>query len=517
MNLRKSFYFTGNFIIYFGFFILLPLLSYFLVSSDNETIYKNKNLLQLVPFLLSSFVTLICGYGLRTLSYNSESMEKDLTRKDGFLLASLVWIFAGLFGSLPYIFSSINIYGITQISFEPIFTENIIVNSFFEAVSGITTTGASVLSPFPDVAQHKLLIFWRSLTQWLGGIGIVLLVLIILPRISVGIMQIASDQEGTGPQKERITPRIYQTGLTLFYIYAGLTLLLPCLLFFLGDMNLYDSIIHTFSTVSTGGFSSYPLNIESLNNLTVEFIITFFMFLGGISFAVYYFIITGNYKKIIENSEFKTYIFLNLFLIIFLIFLLCKFDNLTLSDSFRFGSFQALSLSTGTGFTSFNFNEWSHHAKIVLLAFMILGGCSGSTTGGIKIIRVLIVFKSIFNEIKRRISPNVILTVKINGKAVDEDVVRGEFSFLFLYLLICVVSAVLLLILENNVTSLSALSAVISSIANVGPGFEQINPHSNYSFFSGQSKILLCLLMLFGRLELFTMIALLLPSFWKKY
>ena len=241
------------------------------------------------------------------------------------------------------------------------------------------------------------------------------------------------------------------------------------------------------------------------------------MFSGGISFAVYYFIITGNYTKILENSEFKTYVLLNLFLIIFLVFLLYKYDGLSFNDSFRFGSFQALSLSTGTGFTSFNFNEWSHHAKIVLLAFMILGGCSGSTTGGIKIIRVLIVFKSIFNEIKRRISPNVILTVKINGKAVDEDVVRGEFSFLFLYLLICVVSAVLLLILENNVTSLSALSAVISSIANVGPGFEQINPHSNYSFFSGQSKILLCLLMLFGRLELFTMIALLLPSFWKKY
>ena len=298
----------------------------------------------------------------------------------------------------------------------------------------------------------------------------------------------------------------------------ALTLLLASLLYFVGDMSLYDSIVHTFSTVSTGGFSSYPISIQYLNNVTVEVIIAVFIFLSGTSFAIYYFLITGNYKKIFENSEFKAYILLNTFLIFFIVFLLYRYyDFSSLSDCFRFGSFQALSLSTGTGFTSFNFNEWSNHAKIVLLMIMVLGGCSGSTTGGIKIMRVLIVFKRIYIEIKRRISPNVISTVKINGKALDDELVSGVFSFLFLYVLIIVISALLLLVFESNVTSLSALSASISSITNVGPGFEQINPSSNYSFFSGQSKILLSFLMLFGRLELFTMIALLIPSFWRKY
>ena len=519
MNLRKSFYLTGNFVIYFGLFLLAPLIFYFFLDSNHVTFFDGDNLLQAIPFFASSLVTLLCGYGLRIASHNSEAMDKDLTRKDGFFLASLVWILAGVFGSLPYIFSSLDIYEFIGSPFHPIFQVNIFTNSFFESVSGITTTGASVLTPFPDVVeQHKLLIAWRSLTQWLGGIGIILLVLIVFPRISVGVMQIASDQEGTGPQRERMTPRIYQTGLILFYIYMALTLVLLCLLYFVGNMSLYDSIIHTFSTVSTGGFSSYPISIQYLNNLTVEVIIAVFIFLSGTSFAIYYFLIKGNYKKIFENSEFKAYILLNTFLIFFLVFLLYKYyDFSSLSDCFRFGSFQALSLSTGTGFTSFNFNDWSNHAKIVLLAVMILGGCSGSTTGGIKIMRVLIVFKRIYIEIKRRISPNVISTVKINGKAIDDDVVSGVFSFLFLYVLIIVISAVLLLVFESDVTSLSALSASISSIANVGPGFEQINPSSNYSFFSGQSKILLSFLMLFGRLELFTMIALLVPSFWRKY
>ena len=330
-------------------------------------------------------------------------------------------------------------------------------------------------------------------------------------------MQIASDQEGTGPQKERITPRIYETGLRLFFIYLGITVLLACLLFFVGKLNLFDSIVHTLSTVSTGGFSSYPLNIEALNNIAVETILTIFMFLGGISFAIYYFVLSGNYKKIIENSEFKTFISLNLILIMFIVYLLFAYNGYSFIDSLRYGSFQSISLSTGTGFTSFNFNNWPNNIKLVLLAFMLLGGCSGSTTGGIKIVRVIIVFKRIHNEIKRRISPNTVSTVKINGKSVDEEVVTGVFSFLLLYLIICIFSVVALLIFENDVKSLTALSAVISSITNVGPGFDQINPHSNYAFFSNQSKILLSFLMFFGRLELFTMVALLIPSFWKKY
>ena len=516
MNLRKSFYLIGTFVVYYGMFLLFPITSYFLVMPNNELFSSNAIILKSIPFVISSILTLIMGFTIRHISYDEESIKADLTRKDGFLLASFIWIFAGIFGALPYFFSSIN-YEFAGFFINPVFKDNIIVNSIFESVSGITTTGASVFSVFPNSSEHTFLIFWRSLSQWLGGIGIILLVLIIFPRISVGIMQIASDQEGTGPQKERITPRIYETGLRLFYIYIGLTFLLICLLFFVGKMNIFDSVVHTLSTVSTGGFSSYPLNIETLDSFTVETIITIFMLFGGVSFAIYYFLLTGNYKKILENSEFRTYLFLNFCLIAFVVYLLFQYNGFNFADSLRYGSFQALSLSTGTGFTSLNFNDWTNNVKLILLGFMFLGGCSGSTTGGIKIVRVLIVFKRIYNEVKRRISPNTISTVKINGRSVDEEVVTGVFSFLLLYLIISMVSVVLLLILENNVTSLTALSAVISSITNVGPGFGQINPHSNYAFFTNESKILLSFLMLFGRLELFTIVALLIPSFWKKY
>ncbi|NSW88547.1 TrkH family potassium uptake protein [bacterium] len=512
MNLQKSSYLISKFVTYFGFFLLAPLLV-FLFPYESSTVHPLYY--QAVPFVLSSIITVFIGKMLSSFFYNSKSIKEDLTRKDGFLLASLIWLFAGIFGSLPYIFSSLNLFGFVS---SPIFQSNILVNSIFESISGITTTGATALSPFPEVASHQFLIFWRSLCQWLGGIGIILLVLVIFPRISVGVMQIATDQEGSGPQKERITPRLYETGITLLYIYIGLSLVLGILLYSLTNLNLFDSIIHTLSTVSSGGFSSYPLNLESFDSLLVESIVVFFMFLAGISFAVFYFLITGNYKKILENSEFKAYVLINLILIISVVFTVNKFyDFQTFYESLRYGIFQSVSLSTGTGFTSYNFDLWSKHTKIILLIFMILGGCSGSTTGGIKIIRLLIIFKRIVIEIKRRVSPNIVSTVKINGKSIDEEIVSGVFSFMGLYIFICTVSAILIIVLENNVTAISAFSAVLSCITNVGPGFEQVNPHHHYAFFSTSSKILLSFLMLLGRLEIFTIFALLIPSFWKKY
>ncbi|MFL2630956.1 MAG: TrkH family potassium uptake protein [Thermodesulfobacteriota bacterium] len=516
MNLRKSIYLIGSFVTYFGLFLLAPLLGLLFMEKENLT--NTELLIQACPFVLSSLLTLTLGYGIKKFFYDIDAQKKELTRKDGFFLASLIWIMAGLLGSLPYVLSSINIFFSAEVFFQPVFIDNVFINSFFESVSGITTTGATVFNSFPDIEKHQLLIFWRSLSQWLGGIGIILLVLIIFPRISVGVMQIATDQEGTGPQKDRITPRLYETGLTLFYIYLGLTISLSLLLFAVGNLTVYDSIVHTLSTVSSGGFSSYPLNIQSFSSPIVEAIIIIFMFLSGISFAIFYFLITGNYKKILENSEFKTYVSLNLLVIIFVVFTLDKFYNYeSFIESIRFGVFQSISLTTGTGFTSFNFDLWTKHTKFILLIVMIIGGCSGSTTGGIKIIRLLIILKRILIEIKRRVSPNIISTVKINGKSIDDEIVSGVSSFLFLYLGICLFAPVLIIIFEQDITALSAFSSVISSIANVGPGFGLINPHAAYSFFTVKSKLLLSFLMLFGRLEIFTLFALLIPSFWKKY
>ena len=275
MNISQSLKLTGVFVKYFSLFLLVPIFSVFFITTDFIIIISESYLIQILPFLFSSFITFFISLGLNKISNVISTENEELGRKDGFLIASLVWIFAGLLGSLPYIFSS-TLVPILYPHIIPVFDNDILINSFFESVSGITTTGASVFSIFPNIDQHSMIIFWRSLSQWLGGIGIILLVLIIFPKISVGIMQIASDQEGTGPQKERMTPRLYQTGLILLTIYFGITLLLYLLLFFIGDLSSYDSIIHSFSTVSSGGFSSYPLSIESLANLKVD---NFYFFL----------------------------------------------------------------------------------------------------------------------------------------------------------------------------------------------------------------------------------------------
>jgi len=513
MNLKKSTYLVGKFITYFGLFLLVPLVVFFFPNNTTGQIVPLYP--QAFPFVVSSFIALLLGFIVKNFSYDPDLIKTDLSRKDGFFLASLIWLVAGLLGSFPYIFSSIDFFGFVV---DPIFKNSIIVNSIFESVSGITTTGATSFSPFPEVQNHQFLIFWRSLSQWLGGIGIILLVLVVFPRISVGVMQIATDQEGSGPQKERITPRLYETGITLLYIYVGLTVTLVSLLFGLSDLNLYDSIVHALSTVSSGGFSSYPLNIQSLDSVLIESIIVLFMFLSGISFAIFYFLISGNYRKIIENSEFKAYVIINLTVMILIVFTLNKFyDFDSIYQSLRYGIFQSISITTGTGFTSFNFDLWPKHTKIILLAFMVLGGCSGSTTGGVKIIRLLIVFKRILLEIKRRVSPNIVSTVKINGKSVEEEIVSGVLSFMVLYAGICTAAPLLIMILETNVSALTAFSAVLSCITNVGPGFSQVNPHGDYAFFSSGSKILLSFLMILGRLEIFTIFALLIPSFWKKY
>ena len=517
MNISQSLKLTGVFVKYFSLFLLVPIFSVFFITTDFKIIISKSYLIQILPFLFSSFITFFISLGLNKISNVISTENEELGRKDGFLIATLVWIFAGLLGSLPYIFSS-TLVPILYPHIVPIFDNDILINSFFESVSGITTTGASVFSVFPNIDQHSMIIFWRSLTQWLGGIGIILLVLIIFPRISVGIMQIASDQEGTGPQKERMTPRLYQTGLILLTIYFGITLLLYLLLFFIGDLSSYDSIIHSFSTVSSGGFSSYPLSIESLANLKVEMIILIFMFISGISFAIFYYLITANFQRIFENTEFKTYMILNLLLIVGLAFLLNNYYNYSsLSESFRYGAFQAISISTGTGFTSYNFNDWPSHIKLFLIFFLIIGGSSGSTTGGVKMIRLIIVMKRIYQEVRRRVSPNIIYTVKINNKVIDEEVVSGVMSFLFLFIFACILSILAINLIEPEISAFTGASAVLSSISNLGPGFEGINPHSNYSFFSIPSKILLTFLMLLGRLEIFTIVALLLPSFWKKY
>jgi|TARA_B100000131_G_scaffold85553_1_gene82541 trk system potassium uptake protein TrkH len=515
MNISQSLKFISIFVRYFSFFLLVPIFSVFFINLDLSQLKSESFYIKSIPFFCSSLVSYLFSILLLFISKSYKSENEELGRKDGFLIATFVWIFAGALGSLPYIFSS-TLIPMLYPEIEPIFYDDLIVNSFFESVSGITTTGASVFSIFPNIEQHSMIIFWRSLSQWLGGIGIILLVLIIFPRISVGIMQIASDQEGTGPQKERITPRLYQTGLTLLIIYLGISLLLYLLLFFVGGLSSYDSVIHSFSTVSSGGFSSYPLSIESLQNFKVEIIILIFMFVSGISFAIFYYLITANFQRVFDNSEFKTYVIFNLFFVIALVFLLNDYYG-SLSESLRYGTFQAISISTGTGFTTYNFSEWPSHIKFFLLLFLIIGGSSGSTTGGIKMIRVIIVFKRIYLEIRRRVSPNIVYTVKINNKSIDDEVVSGVMSFLFLFIMICIISILFINILEPNITAYTAASAVMSSITNLGPGFEGINPHSNYALFSTSSKIWLSFLMMLGRLEIFTMVALLLPSFWKKY
>ena len=448
----------------------------------------------LTPFLLAFVVTLIIGL---LLWYPVRNYRDDLRLRDGFLIVVLFWSVLGAFGALPLLLSQSLSIGVTD--------------AVFESISGLTTTGATVITNLDDLP--KSLLFYRQSLQWLGGMGIIVLAVAILPMLGVGGMQLYR-AETPGPVKDsKLTPRIKETAKALWYIYLSLTV--ACALgYWVAGMSVFDAISHSFSTIAIGGFSTHDESIGYFRSAPIEAVSIVFMLLSGMNFGLHF--ITWKSQSLrhyIQDAEFKTYLFVIFSItLITAIFLRVNEVYLSLDDAFAKAIFHAVSIGTTTGFTTSHYYFWPSFLPLLLLLASFIGGCTGSTGGGMKVIRVLLLVKQGLREMLRLIHPNAKIAVKIGSKAVDSRVVEAVWGFFSAYIGVFVV--MLLLLMASGLDQITAFSAVTATLNNLGPGLGEVG--ANYTSINNFSKWVLCLGMLLGRLEIFTLLVVLTPAFWRR-
>ena len=452
----------------------------------NESIDYTKS------FLISGIITLVFAFLLGFLTKG----KINLTRRDGFGVVTFGWIVIAIFGSLPYLLSEVI---------------NHPISALFETMSGFTTTGASVLSNLEY--QPKSILFWRSLTQWLGGMGVLVLCVAILPFLGVGGMQIFR-AEMPGPSKDRLTPRITTTAKLLWGVYLILTFAQVLTLFYIGNMNWFDSICHTFSTIATGGFSTKTGSIGAFNSRSVDVIIIIFMFLSGINFALHYHALRGKPLTYFKDSEFRFYGILLLVVITIVFFSIFNAGVGSILTCLLKGTFTTVALITGTGFSSINYDEWPNAIRILLVGMMFFGGCAGSTTGGMKIIRINIMVKKMIREIRVFMRPTAVIHTKLNKNPVESSIVAQISTFFAIFVLIFAFGSFVMSFFTPDLET--AVSSVVATLGGVGPGLSHVGPMENYSEIPLTGQAFLTFLMLLGRLELYTVLVLLLPSFWKR-
>ena len=442
---------------------------------------------------ISALITAGSGFSLRY--FTRKNLNKELKKRDGYIVVTAGWLVMSIFGALPYLLSGSI----------PSFTD-----AFFETISGYTTTGASILNDIESL--DKGILFWRSFTQWIGGMGIIVLAVAILPFLGIGGMQLFV-AEAPGITPDKLQPRIQETAKRLWFIYFGLTLL-EAILLYAGGMTIYDAINHSLTTMATGGFSTKNASAAHFDSPFIQYVLIVFMFLAGTSFTLTYFAIKRNFKKVIKNEEFIVYsLFILAITLIATVTLLFVTDN-GLEKSFRDSLFQVVSLITTTGFVSADYTAWAPFLSVVFFILLFVGGSAGSTAGGVKVIRHIVLFKNSFLELKRQLHPAAVIPVRISGKAIERKIVFNVLAFIMIYILIFLVGVVLLSAM--NVDFDTAFGAVATTLGNVGPGIGDVGPVDNFSGIPLLGKWLLSILMLLGRLELFTVLMLLAPHFWKK-
>ena len=419
----------------------------------------------------------------------------DLTRKDGFAIVTLGWVVVAHVGALPYL--------LTGAIPQP-------VDAFFETISGFTTTGSTILNNIE--ALPRGILFWRSATQWLGGMGVLLLCVAILPFLGVGGMQLYR-AEMPGPSKDRLTPRIANTAKLLYGVYVLLTALQTTALMLAG-MTFYDAINHAFCTLSSGGFSTYNDSIAHFDSPAIHLIITVFMLLAGVNFALHFRWLRGNFRALARSTELRFYLGLIAAATLVITLNLQFFTERPVAASALDAVFQVTSIITTTGFATADFDQWPLLAKTLIFCLLFVGGCAGSTAGGMKIMRLLIVIKEGFRQIRLFMQPQAVLKVRLNEQSVPPPIVAAICAFFSTFLLLfCVFTLLMTLFLPDLQ---SAASAVIACLGNVGPGFGSVGATENFHQIAGPGKILLSFCMLLGRLELFTVLVLFSPGFWKK-
>lgn len=469
--------------------ILLVIEGLFMLSALPFSFYYNEDFR---PILHSANITLFTGliFWLITRKYK----DQNVGRREGFIIVSVTWIVFSLFGALPfYLSDSFNSY----------------TDSFFETMSGFTTTGASVLSDIESVPNGIL--FWRSMTHWLGGMGIIVLSLAVLPLLGIGGMQLFI-AEVPGPVPDKLHPRVTETAKRLWFIYIILTVA-EVVLLMLGDMSFFDSVCHAFGTMATGGFSTKNTSVAEFSPY-IQYVITGFMILAGMNFTLHYFSLKFSFSKVYKNDELKAYLSLIIIATLIISGYLIINNGFETEKAFRDSVFQVVSIITTTGFVSSDYLLWPSFLWLIMFLLMFTGGCAGSTGGGLKIARLLLLFKNSLLELKRMIHPNAIIPVKLNGKSVNKEILTNVMAFSIIYVLIFVFGTLIMSFLGMDFET--SLGSVAATLGNIGPGIGGVGPVENYSFVSDFGKWFLSLLMLLGRLEIFTVLLLFTPYFWSK-
>ncbi len=443
-------------------------------------------------FLLSMTITAVVALAMR----QAPRVRGDLRVRDALLIVVFGWFLVSSFGALPFVLSgSIPSW----------------IDAFFESVSGLTTTGATILDDIEPLASGVL--FWRSFLHWLGGMGILVLALAILPMAGVGGFHIFR-AESPGPISDKLVPKLKDTAKILYTSYLGLTVF-QVILLLLGGMSLYDALIHTFGTVGTGGFSSYNDSIGAFDSSYIRLVISFFMVAAGVNFSLYYALYQGNWRRVVRSDELKLYLGIVLTATVLITLSLQGHVVGSLWIRFQHALFQVSSFVTTTGYTTVDYEQWPAFAQAVLFFLMFVGGSAGSTAGGIKVVRWLVAGKIIRHEMRKILHPRAYSSLHVNGRPIAAETINTVVAFLFLYGLLFLGGSLLIALLEQT-DILSAASSAAATLGNIGPGFGIVGPEETYSHFSHASNLLLAMLMLLGRLELFTFFLLFTPNFWRQ-
>lgn len=456
------------------------------------SIYYNDG--QWYALLLSGVITSLIG--LFAYVFTKEKGSSSLKKRDGYLVVTLGWLGMTIFGTLPYLISG-------EI---PYFTD-----AFFETMAGFTTTGASILNDIESVGKGILM--WRSLTQWIGGMGIIVLTVAILPLLGIGGMQLFV-AEAPGVTPDKLKPRITDTAKRLWLIYLGLTVF-EAILLKIGGMNYFDSINHALTTMATGGFSTRQDSIAYFNSPFIQYVIIVFMFLAGTNFTLTYFGLHGQLKKVWGNEEFRFYFGFTAGFAILITAVVFIVTNNTFEASFRESLFQLVSIVTTTGFVTADYTGWAPLATVIFFMLMFVGASTGSTAGGVKVVRHIILLKNSLLELRRQIHPAAVLPVRLNNKAVTSEITFNIMAFMIIYFMVFAFGSILISSFGYDFNT--SVGAVATCLGNIGPGFGKVGPMDNFAFISGPGKWVLSFLMLLGRLELFTVLILFTPYYWTKH
>lgn len=482
VNPSRVFHIVGMLLLSVGAAMLVPLITSWIYDDGSATALG-----------ISMFVVLAAGLVLMRLCRLKD--PENFSQREGMATVAMCWIFASFAGTLPYVLGG----------YLPM------ADAIFESSSGFTTTGASVITNIEALPRGILM--WRSFSQWLGGMGIIVLYLAILPTLGVGGMQLYK-AEVPGPSKDKLTPRLRDTASALWKVYVLLSVVL-CILLYAGDMSFFDSLTHTFTTISTAGFSVRNNSIGDYNSAYLQWVIGIFVFISGASFALHYRFLCGDLTSYFKNTEFKVYTTLVMLLSCMVAAMLLYTQQYpSIEENIRHAFFQVSCIITTAGFSTADYLQWPQTAQVVLMLFFFVGGCVGSTSGGLKVMRSVLLVRVAFQELEHLLHPRSIRHIKVDGKIISPDVIQGVVSYVLLFVLLLACTTIVLTFLDIEIAT--AFWATASCMANVGPAFGNVGPAHNFGHLPDTAKWILSLSMLLGRLEIYTILLLLLPAFWRR-